>query len=98
MDTATLDTVKRVAAWAALISLVWPTQYLLVVPCVYLWRWTVALLAGALKLGVLGLILLCVPIIGWVLLAYLLFFRKGEPAPKRPSVLTPWGLTWVRVP
>ena len=98
MSDTTLATLKKVALWALLLLLVWPTQYFFVVPAVYLWRWTVALLWGAMRIGVLGLLLLFIPIIGWAVLAWMVFFRKADTAPKAPraDVLTPWLLGMVR--
>lgn len=95
MDTDTLAVVKRVALWAALVIIVWPLQYLIVVPAVYLWRWAVALVKGALKYGLLGVLLLCIPLIGWIVLVYLVFFQKREPAPPRTNVLRPYFLDKV---
>ena len=91
------QTLTKVLAWTALLIFIWPTQYLMVVPIVYLWRWTVAIITGSLKYGLLGIMLLCIPIVGWVVLAYLVFFKRRSPEPpaERLDVLTPWLKSWV---
>ena len=94
-------TVER-AAWIALHVLVlWPVQYLIVVPALLLW----AVVRFALKLGLIGILLLFLPIIGWIILAAWLLFRQpdhgaelvelerrrqGIPPPR--SVFAPWKL------
>lgn len=65
---------------------VWTFQYAIAVWIVLLAR----LAKGALKLGALGLLLLCVPIIGWIVLAVLLLRRPVPATERRPSVWRPW--------
>lgn len=69
------------------LSFVWLFQYVLWVPLVVCAR----LVKGAVKFGVLGVILILFPIVGWIILAVLVFRRKPE-GPKPPSILKPWGL------
>lgn len=68
------------AAWTTLHVLVlWPLQYLIVVPAILLWTFFVTLVRFALKLGVIGILLLFLPLIGWaILLAWLLFRRPDH--------------------
>lgn len=64
--------------WAGLILIAWPIQYLLVVPAVILWRVIVVIVRFALKLGLIGIVLLFLPIIGWAILAAWLLFRRPD--------------------
>ena len=64
----------------------WMVQYCLFVPCVYGWR----MIAAAFKLGALGLLLLCIPVLGWVVLAVMLVGRPGSA--HRSNIWRPWGL------
>lgn len=99
--------VARVAGAVTVLSMVWAVQYVAVVPVVYTWRACVWLVTAGLKLGVLGVLLLCLPIVGWILLAILLVMRHqhaqtmaamghGRGARARANVLRPWGLQYLR--
>lgn len=68
-----------------LLPLGWLIQYGLFVPSVLGCR----LMLGAFKLGMVGIIWLCVPVVGWVILAVMLL---GHPAPHRSNIWRPWGI------
>lgn len=75
----------KIAKYSAL-SFAWVVQYLFWVPLVIFGR----LCVGAMKLGLLGFFLLCIPIIGWAIIAVKVF---SGPSPRRPgpSIWKPWG-------
>lgn len=85
-------TLKRALIWAGLLVFVWPTQYLLVSPARWTWR-LCAKVARGLALSAVGVILLlCLPIIGWLILILALVLR-GKPAPRgsiNAGLWTPW--------
>lgn len=64
---------------------VWMMQYGVYVPLVLCWRMTVA----AFKMGAVGLLLLCIPMIGWVVLIMMVM---NHPSPHRSNIWRPWGL------
>lgn len=68
----------------------WLLQYLLIVPLVWIW---LALIVPAFKIGVVGVILLCVPIIGWIILAVLIL-RRPQPRRER-TYWRPWGASLI---
>lgn len=84
---------------AALIP-AWLVQYLFVVPIILTWR----VLRFGLKLGVVGVALVFLPIIGWIVLAFMYRSRKRHrelveairPPEDETSVWSPWGLDWAR--
>ena len=65
---------------------VWLVQYLLWVPAVLVARLAVVLVRAALKLGALGVFLLCVPVIGWLALAVILYIRSRNRVAERRHV------------
>lgn len=77
------------------LTIVWSIQYTVVVPTIWLYR----VLSGALAVGALGVLLVCLPVIGWVILAVLLM---GTPTPSQRErrrsrrYLRPWGLSLLR--
>lgn len=87
----------------------WSFQYMIVVWAVVLWRLFAWMAKAAVKLGVLGLLLLIVPVIGWIILIILLVVRNGQHEiaqaiaaqppdtgkPARP-IWRPWGIDWLR--
>lgn len=72
--------------WTAL-GISWTFQYMLWIPMVLVW-W---LAKGAVKFGVLGLVLVLIPVLGWIILAWLIFRHKPESVAKR-SIWKPWGI------
>ena len=61
-------TIQRVLIWAGLLCIAWPTQYLIVSPARWTWRLCVKAARG-LTLSAVGVILLlCLPVIGWIIL------------------------------
>ena len=63
----------RITAWSLMLGSVWIVQYVIVVPLQFVWR---------LFLGVgLAALLLFVPIVGWVILAVLLYGRVQHGTP-----------------
>jgi hypothetical protein len=80
---------------------VWPLQYALWVPLVLAWR----LFTAALSLGFVGVLLFFLPVIGWIILIFMLMQRRqtkklekmlqrmegGKPR----SIFYPWMLDWV---
>ena len=78
-----------VLKWTGLVML-WFVQYLVYLPFVWL---PVRAAKAAVKLGVVGILLLCLPVIGWAILLLWLILR--HPAPEQPAkrgALKPWGL------
>jgi len=78
-----------IAKWTGL-TLLWFVQYLVYLPFVYL---PVRAFKAAVKLGFIGILLLCLPVIGWAILLLWLILR--HPAPEQPAkrgALKPWGL------
>ncbi len=87
----------------------WSFQYLMVVWAVVLWRIFAWMVKAAMKLGVLGLLLLFLPVIGWIILIILFVVRNGQHEiaqaiaaqqpdtgkPARP-IWRPWGIDWLR--
>jgi len=68
----------------------WMIQYTMVVPLIWLWR---ALVVPAAKIGIIGLALLCIPIIGWIILAVMILRRPREHRPH--TYARPWGASLV---
>lgn len=77
---------QRSAWWLLLWAPLWLVQYLVWVPLVILWH---AIKFG-LGIGLLGLLLLFIPIIGWIILVFLLLGRGGSQ-PWLGPLLHPWG-------
>jgi len=73
--------------WGLLLWIpLWLVQYLIWVPVVVTWH---AIKFG-LGLGLLGLLLIVIPILGWIVLIFLLLDRGGSQ-PWLGPVLRPWG-------
>lgn len=89
-----LDTPPSPWRWLHLAWIIpaWLLQYTLVVPTVWVWRY---LVVPAFKVGFIGIVLLCIPIVGWVLLAVLIFRRKA-PVNRSHAYLKPWGAALLR--
>lgn len=102
-------TAKKVGVWLLLLGLVWPTQYLVVVPAAYILRLTLA----AFKVLGVAAILLFIPLIGWVILYFVWRSHARERNAERRhreilavtttgatglprSLWTPWLLGLVR--
>ena len=103
---------KKVAIWAALILVVWPTQYLVFVPVV----WFARAIAFGLTVGGWGILLIFLPVVGWIILGFMMMSRganrrnreliaaieranrEGEPPPVAPvsSLYRPWFLHLVQ--
>jgi len=64
----------------------WILQYTLVVPSVWTWRYFIV---PAFKLGGIGILLICIPIVGWIVLAVMIL-RRNKPV-RDNRYLTPWG-------
>jgi hypothetical protein len=77
--------VKKTAIVTGLVP-VWLVQYLLWVPAVLIARPAVAIVGAALKLGALGIALLCVPVIGWIALAVIIYIRSRNRVAERRHV------------
>jgi hypothetical protein len=89
-------------------ALVWLFQYGVVVPVVAVYwlgvvglAWCWRLCVGAFTLGVTGIMLLVLPVVGWVILIHRLRFRP-RPRPRRrrrrrfpPTIWRPWALGLV---
>ena len=87
----TLASVASTLGLVALLSLGWAVQYSLVAPTVWLWHLTVAVVAFASR-SAGHIILLFIPVVGWIWLAYLLLREHPERAPKDRGYLRPWGM------
>ena len=89
------------------LPLLWVSlQYPFVVPVVFLWYVFLWLLKGAGKVGLFGILLICLPIIGWAILAIILVMRAqhretlaafrpealNEQSAGKPKYYVPWGL------
>lgn len=74
-----------VLAWMGL-AVAWAFQYGFAVWMVYVWR--VFRFAGEISGGI---VLVCIPVIGWIILIVLLVKHNPERLPAK-SVWTPWGL------
>lgn len=68
----------RIAAVTTVALVVWSIQYTVAVPTWACWRALVWLLRGAGKVGLVGVLLLLLPVIGWIILAVLLVMRHGQ--------------------
>ena len=90
----------RIGATTAATLTIWPFQYLVAVPAVWIWDATRWLLRAALHLGLWGVVALFMPVIGWAILAAYLLLRAPRPAtarpPYRPGLLRPWALRTIR--
>jgi hypothetical protein len=64
----------------------WIVQYIVWVPLVLLAH----AVGFALGIGMLGIVLLIIPIIGWIVLIFLLLGRSGHE-PWVADLLRPWG-------
>lgn len=84
-------TLRDAATWIGLV-LAWSVQYTTWVPLVWAWRLT----AFALRAGLLGVMLLCVPIVGWVVLAVMLLRRPSAERARSNEYLRPWGCRWAK--
>lgn len=86
-------------AWLAVAIAAWVVQYFIVVPLYVIWR----LVAIAFSFGLVGILLLFVPIFGWIILGLWWLKRRsdkrhdevmrtirGDAAPKKRSILRPW--------
>lgn len=76
----------RIAIWTALIAL-WTVQYTVVAPMI----WLVKVAVG---IGVVGLVLLFVPVVGWIILLIVVMLRPRR-TPDR-SIWRPWFLDLVK--
>lgn len=84
--------VKRGAGHVVLKSLritgllfAWMMQYGVYIPMVLCWRMTVA----AFKMGAVGLLWLCFPVVGWIVLIVMVM---NHPSSHRSNIWRPWGL------
>lgn len=75
-------------AIAAHALIVWPIQYLVVAPIVTMasWAWTAT--KAVFKIGGVAIVLLFIPIIGWVILAAWLLVRSNDQKDERRHVET----------
>lgn len=92
---------KKVALWVVTIALIWPLQYLLWLPLVLLGR----LIRFAFMIGFVGIVLLFIPIIGWIILFFMLMGRRNEKrferllkamGDERKTVWHPWMIERLR--
>lgn len=63
----------------------WMMQYGVYIPMVLCWRMTVA----AFKMGAVGLLLLFIPVVGWIVLIVMVM---NHPSAHRSNIWRPWGL------
>ena len=97
--------------WLLVAIPLWFLQYPLYVPAVLLWRVFVTIVRFALMVGLWGILLLFLPIIGWVILLILLLMRRDDRRYKdlveaiarnegvqvrRRSIWRPWLIDRVR--
>ena len=85
-SASTAGTVSKILKYVGL-SFLWMFQYAIYVPTVLCFRG----LKGAAKFGFLGVLLICIPILGWIILAWLVF-RRAPVGEKPRSVWKPWGI------
>jgi hypothetical protein len=64
--------------WLIIAIPLWVAQYVIWIPAVFIWRASVVVFRFALTLGLIGLVLLFVPVIGWIILALILLLRGGD--------------------
>lgn len=76
------------ALWLIALIPAWMLQYLIVVPAVWVWRYFIV---PAFKIGGVGVLLLFIPVIGWIVLAVMILRRPAQP--RSNAYLTPWGAT-----
>lgn len=81
-----------------LAAVVWPVQYLLVSPTVWLWRVCVTGLRAGLKMGVLGILLILLPVIGWVILGAISMHRSSQRRADQRHAETLAALGHVQAP
>lgn len=67
----------------ALALTLWPIQYALWLPVRYLTLITVAVVRFAVKLGAVGVLLLLLPVVGWIILAVWLVIRHQNALAER---------------
>lgn len=90
--------VRRFATILGLAAVVWPVQYLLVSPTVWLWRVCVTGLRAGLKMGVLGILLILLPVIGWVILGAISMHRSSQRRADQRHAETLAALGHVQAP
>lgn len=85
------------AWWAGMLS-AWSVQYTVVVPIVWCMRLLSSVARFAMRAGLWAIVLLCLPIIGWAILAVILLLRSpSERPPRRPAAYArPWLLDRYR--
>lgn len=78
---------KKTLLILAALLLLWPVQYLLVVPLVWLWKIS--------KILGLGMLLVFVPVIGWIILALKIArIMRGTDEPA--TYARPWIIDQIR--
>lgn len=97
--------------WLIIAVPLWILQYVIYVPIVLLWRVFVAIVRFALTIGLWGILLLFLPIIGWVILLLWLLLRRDDRRYKdlveaigkkegietrRRSIWRPWFIDRIR--
>ncbi len=70
---------RKIALWSVALTLVWPTQYLIVVPVVWVYR----LIAALFKVVGVAIVLIFIPFLGWAVLYVIYSGRKRERAAER---------------
>lgn len=101
-----LSVLKKCLIGLALVA-VWSAQYTIVVPAVYCWRLLVWVTAVALKMGFAGIVLLCVPVVGWLVLVMIIVMRHQhtqtmaslgvtKPVKSHKNVLLPYGMHYLK--
>ena len=97
-------------AWLIIAISLWVAQYVIWIPAVVIWRASVVVFRFGLTRGLIGLVLLFVPVIGWIILLILLILllRGGDRDTKalvrelareginRRSIWRPWLIDRVR--
>jgi len=86
------------------LAMLWCLQYGGWIPLVYTSRFLVWMAKAAIGLGLVGIVLLFIPVIGWVILAAMLMHRHGQKQIVRelrrqdghPSIWRPWGADWIK--
>ena len=79
---------KRAMIITALAVTLWPIQYLAWVPVVWCWRVT--------KILGVGVLLILVPIVGWVMIALRVARAFRADGPDARAYLRPWFIDQVR--
>lgn len=88
----TMQAAGKIAGKALLflaLAVAWLIQYVLYVPMVWTWR----AVKAAFKIGGLGVLLVFIPIIGWIILAVKVYALTKDGRQVDRRYLHPWGVS-----